>query len=344
MKIGLTYDLRSEYLAAGYGEEETAEFDRDDTVEALESTLAALGYHTERIGHARNLIQHLAAGRRWDLVFNIAEGMNGIGREAQVPAILDVYGIAYTFSDPLVMALTLHKGMTKHVLRDAGVATSDFVVVREPGDLKAVTFGPPYFIKPVAEGTGKGVTPDSIVRQRKELGAACLNLMTDFSQPVLVEPFLPGREFTIGVVGTGREARVLGTMEVHLLDKAEAQVYSYTNKERCEELVAYRLVDAATDPVVRQAEAIVLKAWQVLGCRDGGRADVRCDAEGAPQFMEVNPLAGLHPEHSDLPILCTKLKITYAQLIEWIVQSAQKRIRHTTTSTRSQAYACCCGS
>ncbi|WP_319522625.1 D-alanine--D-alanine ligase [uncultured Desulfosarcina sp.] len=344
MKIGLTYDLRSEYLAAGYGEEETAEFDRDDTIEALEKTLAGLGHHTERIGHARSLVQQLAGGRDWDLVFNIAEGMHGIGREAQVPAILDAYGIAYTFSDPLVMALTLHKGMTKHVLRDAGVPTADFVVVREPSDLQAVGFGPPYFIKPVAEGTGKGVTPDSIVRNRKDLDAACLKLMTAFRQPVLVESFLPGREFTIGVVGTGREARVLGTMEVILLENAEAEVYSYTNKERCEELVVYRIVDAGQDLVVRQAEALVLKAWQVLGCRDGGRADVRCDANGVPQFMEVNPLAGIHPEHSDLPILCTRLGITYAQLIGWIVESAQKRVRPGATDQRIQAHAHCCGS
>jgi D-alanine-D-alanine ligase len=339
MNIGLTYDLRSEYLAAGYGEEETAEFDRDDTIEALEDALAGLGHQTERIGHARSLIERLAAGHRWEMVFNIAEGMHGIGREAQVPAILDVYGIPYTFSDPLVMALTLHKGMTKHVLRNAGVATSDFVVVAKPEDLHKVTFEPPYFIKPVAEGTGKGVTPDSIVRQRKNLGAACRNLMAAFRQPVIVEPFLSGREFTIGIVGTGPDARVLGTMEVVLLDKAEAEVYSYTNKERCEELVVYRRVDAGADPVVQQAEAIVLDAWRVLGCRDGGRADVRCDSQGAPQFMEVNPLAGLHPEHSDLPILCTHLGISYAQLIDWILQSAQKRIRRNTTPERSQAHA-----
>ena len=339
MKIGLTYDLRSEYLAAGYSEEQTAEFDRDDTISALETTLGDLGHQVERVGHARSLIQHLAAGHRWDLVFNIAEGLNGIGREAQVPAILDVYGIPYTFSDPLVMALTLHKGMTKRVLRDAGVPTADFVVVSEPEDLHGVTFDPPYFIKPVAEGTGKGVTPESIVRRRRDLGAACRNLMTAFRQPVLVETFLPGREFTIGIVGTGADARALGTMEVLLLESAEPGVYSYTNKEYFEERVVYRRVDAADDPVVGRAEAIVLDAWRVLGCRDGGRADVRCDAAGNPQFMEVNPLAGLHPKHSDLPILCSRLGISYRQLIQWIVASADKRIRRGVTLERSQEHA-----
>ncbi len=327
MKIGLTYDLRSDYLAAGYSEEETAEFDRDETVIGLEKALASLGYETERIGHARELIRRLAAGDRWELVFNIAEGLYGIGREAQVPAILDVYRIPYTFSDPLVMALTLHKGMTKHVLRNARVPTTVFTVVEGPGDVRGVDFEPPYFIKPVAEGTGKGVSADSIVRRREDLGAACRNLLVAFHQPVIVEPFLSGREFTVGLLGTGADARALGTMEVHLLENAEPQVYSYTNKENSEERVRYRLLRPQDDAVVQQAEALALQAWRVLGCRDGGRVDIRCDPLGQPQFMEVNPLAGLHPEHSDLPILCTELGIAYAQLIDDIVASARKRLR-----------------
>jgi D-alanine-D-alanine ligase len=333
MKVGLTYDLRSDYLKAGYGEEETAEFDREETIEALEKAIASLGYDTERIGHIKHLTQRLAAGHRWDLVFNIAEGMYGIGREAQVPALLDAYDIPYTFSDPLVMALTLHKGMTKRVLRDAGIPTCDFAVVAGPEDVRNVHFPPPYFIKPVAEGTGKGVSPDSIVRRRDDLGAACRNLIVTFRQPVLVETFLPGREFTVGVVGTGAEARVLGTIEVHLLQSAEPEVYSYINKEQCEERVRYELGRPDKDPVVAQAEKVVLDAWRVLGCRDAGRADIRCDVDGRPQFMEVNPLAGLHPEHSDLPIICTHVGIPFVQLIERILNSARLRIRRAQKSS-----------
>lgn len=335
MKIGLTYDLRSDYLAEGYGEVETAEFDRDDTIIAIEQALVQLGHDTDRIGHGRRLTQRLAAGDRWDLVFNIAEGMYGIGREAQVPAILDLYNIPYTFSDPLVMALTLHKGMTKRVLRDAGVPTCDFKVVECPDDIRGVTFAPPYFIKPVAEGTGKGVTPDSIIRRREDLGAACRNLIATFRQPALVEAFLPGREFTVAVVGTGAQAEILGTIEVHLLGNAEPEVYSYINKEQCEERVRYQLVRPQDDPTVRAAEALVLDAWRVLGCRDGGRADVRCDADGRPQFMEVNPLAGLHPEHSDLPIICNHLGIAYVKLIERIVTSALDRLHRRQTTGRA---------
>jgi D-alanine-D-alanine ligase len=326
MTIGLTYDLRSAYLAEGFTEEETAEFDRDDTVAAIELALRSLGHRTERIGHARQLAKALVAGRRWDLVFNIAEGMHGIGREAQVPALLDLYQIPYTFSDPLVMSLTLHKGMTKRVIRDAGVPTADFAVAETAAEAAGVPFAPPYFVKPVAEGTGKGVTPQSIVRRKRDLAAACRQLIDTFRQPVIIEPYLPGREFTTGIVGTGAEARALGTIEVILLETAEQGVYSYVNKEECESRVLYRLVGPEDDPVVAEAERVALAAWRALGCRDAGRLDLRCDDQGQPMFMEVNPLAGIHPEHSDLPIICNHLGIPYRDLIGWIVSSAVERL------------------
>lgn len=327
MKIGLTYDLRNEYLAEGFSEEETAEFDREDTVTALENAIRSLGYHTERIGHGRQLAAALVAGRRWDLVFNIAEGMNGIGREAQVPALLDMYRIPYTFSDPLVLSLTLHKGMTKRVIRDAGIPTADFMVAESPEDAEAITFASPFFVKPVAEGTGKGISASSIVRERSHLQATCGRLIETYRQPVIIDPYLPGREFTTGIIGTGGGAYVLGTIEIHLLDTAEEGVYSYTNKAEYQSRVRYRLIDSVDDPVVAEAEAVALSAWRALGCRDAGRIDLRCNAEGRPLFMEVNPLPGIHPEHSDLPIICNHLGVTYDDLIARIITSALARVQ-----------------
>lgn len=326
LTIGITYDLRSEYLAMGYTEDETAEFDRDDTIAAIESTLSELGHRPERIGHARQLAAALIAGKRWDLVFNIAEGVHGIGREALAPALLDLYRIPYTFSDPLVMSLTLHKGMTKRVIRDAGIATADFMVVDRAGDADGILFDPPYFVKPVAEGTGKGISPASIVRERAALREACERCILTYHQPAIIEPYLSGREFTVGIVGTGDNAEVLGAMEVHLTDTAEPGVYSYVNKEEFEDRVTYRLMTPDTDPVAAQSEAISLAAWRVLGCRDAGRVDIRCDAMERPQFMEVNPLAGIHPHHSDLPIICNLAGIPYRSLINRILLSAMSRI------------------
>ena len=326
LTIGLCYDLRAEYLAMGYTDEETAEFDRPDTIDAIESALRSLGHHTDRIGHIQSLVQRLAAGDRWDLVFSIAEGMHGIAREAQVPALCEAYEIPCVFSDPLINALTLHKGFTKHIVRDLGIATPDFFVVQREADIARVNLPYPLFAKPVAEGTAKGITAANKIKTPADLAAVCRRLLAEYRQPVLVETFLPGREFTVGIVGTGDQAKCVGTVEVVLLDQAEPEVYSYVNKERCEQLVRYDLV---TGPIADQAAALSLAAWRGLDCRDGGRVDVRADASGRLNFLEVNPLAGLNPEHSDLPIICTLAGIPYPSLIQMIVYSAIARVNTT---------------
>jgi D-alanine-D-alanine ligase len=326
MKIGITYDLRQDYLAEGYSLEETAEFDKPETIEGIEGALDELGYEAERIGNAKALIARLAEGCRWDLVFNIAEGFYGLAREAQVPAILDVYNIPYTFSDPLVLSLALHKGLTKTVVRQHGLATPDFAVVEQPADVDAVDLPFPLFAKPVAEGTSKGITGASKIVDRDALRMVCTDLLRQFRQPVLVETFLSGREFTVGITGTGDEAVVAGTMEIFLLPAAEAEVYSYANKDKYESRVRYKLVRPKDDPLVADVESLTLASWRALNCRDGGRVDVRCDANGRPSFIEVNPLPGLNPQHSDLPILCGFAGISYVDLIDRIVRSACHRI------------------
>lgn len=326
MKIGLTYDLRSDYLAEGYSEEETAEFDRPETVDGIEGALLELGHRPIRIGNAKRLVERLASGERWDLVFNIAEGLHGVAREAQVPAILDVYAVPYTFSDPLVLTLALYKDISKAVVRQAGVATPDFALVKEASEADTVDLPFPLFAKPVAEGTSKGISAASKVADRASLRRVCGDLLEQFRQPVLVETFLSGREFTVGLTGTGDEAQVLAAMEIHLLPGAETEVYSYRNKEQSEELVRYTQMRPDKDPLARRVDQLALAAWRALGCRDGGRVDVRCDADGQPHFLEVNPLPGLHPQHSDLPILCGFVGLPYVDLIDRIVQSARRRI------------------
>src|SRR5215470_7475808 len=166
MRVGLTFDLRDHYLAAGYSAEDTAEFDSIETIEALAGALQRLGLDVDRIGTVRQLAQRLVAGERWDLVFNIAEGLKGVGREAQVPALLEAYDIPYTFSDPLVTALTLHKGMAKRVVRDAGVPTASFAVVDDLAQIRDIGLPFPLFAKPAGEGTGKGITPASRISSR----------------------------------------------------------------------------------------------------------------------------------------------------------------------------------
>ncbi|TFH00218.1 MAG: D-alanine--D-alanine ligase [Calditrichales bacterium] len=323
MKVGLTYDLRQDYLDLGFSEEETAEFDRVDTIESIEETLQILGYETDRIGNIWNLTRRLSDGDRWDIVFNIAEGLYGISREGQVPALLEAYQIPYTFSDPLVLSLTLHKGMAKRIFRDVGIPTPDFSVIETEGDLEGISLPYPLFAKPLAEGTGKGIDARSRINNPDEMREVCSRLLATYQQPVLVETYLPGREFTVGIVGTAENARSVGIIEVILLDSAEQNAYSYVNKEKCEELVEYRKV---ADPEALKAEEIALAAWRSLGCRDGGRVDLRSDTNALPNIMEINPLAGIHPEHSDLPIICNHYNIPYTDLIGMIMDSALNRV------------------
>ncbi len=324
MRVGLTYDLRDDYLAAGFGEEEAAEFDRPETIDAIAGALVALGHTPVRVGHLAALAGQLLAGERWDLVFNIAEGLHGLARESQVPALLDAWQVPYTFSDPLVLALALHKAMAKRVVRDAGVPTPDFRLVEEVADATAVDLPFPVFCKPVAEGSSKGVTPASRAAAPEDLGRVCGHLLARFGQPVLVEEYLPGRELTVGVVGTGRRAEVLGVLDVVMRPGAESGIYSFHNKEHYDLYVDYRLAD---DPGAQAAAEVALAAWRALGGRDAGRVDIRCDAGGRPHFLEANPLAGLHPERSDLAILARQVGLGYQGLIGRILQSAGERLR-----------------
>ncbi|HBB92815.1 MAG: D-alanine--D-alanine ligase [Bacteroidetes bacterium GWF2_49_14] len=324
MIIGLTYDLRDDYLSMGFSEEDAAEFDKIETIIAIEESLHRLGHTTERIGHLRSLISALASGKRWDMVFNICEGFYGIGREAQVPALLDAYRIPYVFSNPLVLSLTLDKGMTKRIIRDAGIPTAPFAVVKETADIDRINLSYPLFVKPVAEGTGKGISGKSVVRNTSELKEQCLFLLERFNQPVLVESYLSGREFTVGITGTGAKAECTGVMEIHLTNEAEQGVYSYVNKEDWEVRCTYTL---AHGRVARECEEVALAAWLVLGCEDGGRVDLRHDSAGVPNFIEVNPLAGMNPVYSDLPMLSRMNHIDFDELIRRIMDSAIQKIR-----------------
>jgi D-alanine-D-alanine ligase len=322
-KIGLTYDLRSDYLRLGFKEEDVAEFDSDATILAIENTIRELGHLPDRIGHARALCQRLVAGDKWDLVFNIAEGVRGRSREAQVPCLLEVYDIPYTFSDPLVCAVTLDKAVAKRIVQASALHTPRFHVIKTGDDVLAVDLPYPLFAKPIAEGTGKGIDKTSRVESYAQLHELCLSLLHRYGQPVLVEEYLPGREFTVGILGTGPHAKVLGAMEVALRKADDAAIYSFDVKEMCEELVDYSR--PARTPEIDAVERLALESYKALELRDGGRVDIRMDRFGRPAFMEVNPLPGLHPQHSDLPMIATQEGMSYRDLIGSIVNSALER-------------------
>jgi D-alanine-D-alanine ligase len=323
LSIGLCYDLKEDYLRAGFAPEHVLEFDTEDTVAGLESALVELGHDVERIGRGQELARRLVSGERWDLVFNICEGVWGRSREAQVPALCELFDQPYTFADPLTCAVTLDKAVAKRIVRDHGLATAAFAIVGSPVESETVELSPPFFLKPLAEGSSKGVTEHSVVRTREELAEACRVMIETYHQPVLVEAFLPGREVTVGIVGDGANAQVIGVMEVSFTGKAEVAAYTALNKEEYLERVTYRLL--MEDPFAEQARHLALAVFAALGCRDAARIDLRCDAGGRLHFLEVNPLPGINHVRSDLPIMARLAGVGYRALIGSIVDSARVR-------------------
>jgi D-alanine-D-alanine ligase len=322
LQIGLCYDLKADYLAAGFSAEQVMEFDDEETVAGLAAALTANGHRVERIGRGVELAKRLAAGDRWDLVFNFAEGLRGRSREAQVPALCEMFEQPYTFSDPLTCALTLDKPLAKRLVRDHGLPTAPFAVVASPDEAERVELAPPLFVKPAAEGSSKGVSDRSRVTSREELRAACADLLSRFDQPVLVESYLPGREMTVGIVGNGAGARVVGVMEVVFKDGSDGD-YTALNKAEYEARCEYRLLDG--EPLARRAREVALASYRALACRDVARVDLRCDAAGEPCFLETNPLPGMHPVRSDLPIMSRLAGISYPELLGSIVEAAAQR-------------------
>jgi D-alanine-D-alanine ligase len=321
LRIALTFDLRDDYLSAGFTDEEAGEFDVPETIDAIETAIRHQGNETVRIGGLQALVAALAGGERWDLVFNICEGVSGVAREAQVPALLEAYGIPFTFSSADVLVVAMDKALAKLVVRHAGVRTPDFAVVRSSRDLLGLALPFPLFVKPLAEGTSKGIQETSRVEDRQALVQKCLEVLTTFRQPALVETYLPGREFTVGLLGAGASAKVIGVSEVLFKEGADASAYSYRNKmESFDELMP------AEGTLADAAAACALAAWHALGCRDAGRVDIRCDAEGVPAFLECNPLAGLRPGWSELPILAQQAGMGYDALIAAIVAEAAGRV------------------
>ena len=322
MRIALVYDLRDDYRALGLSEEEVAEFDNVETIDQLAGALEVLGCEVERVGRGQVLAARLVEGDRYDLVFSIAEGVKGRSREAQVPALCELFDQPYLFSDPLTMTACLDKAVAKRLVRDAGVKTPAFAVAERSADEIVDWAEFPAFVKPLAEGTGKGCEAASLVHTTAELQDAVTRVIGRYGQSALIERYLPGREFTVGIVGNGDDARVLGVCEILLKANAEANVYSLHNKELCEELVTYAPAD---DGEARLAGTLALATYRALECRDAARIDFRSDANGEPYFLEANPLAGLNPWHSDLPILAAQNGIDFVTLIGMVLDAGLAR-------------------
>jgi D-alanine-D-alanine ligase len=236
-----------------------------------------------------------------------------------VPAILDQYKIPYVFSGPVILGISLNKYLTRLIVSAAGVPVSAGMLISVKEDIKKCNLEYPLFIKPVSEGTGKGINEKSMLNSFAELKEMAEWILSRFNQPALVEEYLPGREFTVGMIGEGNESVAIGGMEIECKDNLP---YSVEFKENYQDFCKYIPIEKNfTD----ECSKVALDVWKALGAVDAGRVDVKADRNGRICFMEVNPLAGLHPIHSDLPILSRMVGIDYQSLMEMIMKATLKR-------------------
>lgn len=321
--IGITYDLKDDYLKMGFDSEEVAEFDSIDTINAIDEALINYGYNTIRIGNIYNLVKFLANGNRVDLVFNICEGLHGSSREAQVPSLLEAYNIDCVFSNAESLSNTLNKATAKTIVDNAGLSSAKFIVIEKEEDIKKIDITYPLFAKPLFGGTGQGISSKSIINDESELKIEIVRQLEIYKQPILVEKYLSGREFTVGIVGNGENARAIATMEISINPNSDKGVYSYLNKSNYRDVAKYSLVN---DEVKERAEELALSSYKALNCRDASRIDLRMDEDNKLYFLEVNPLAGLNPIDSDLPIMCYLKGMKYQDLINSIMDSVNNRL------------------
>jgi len=312
-------------------DDEFAEWDSSETVSAVEHALSGLG-EVVRLKANADFPERLRAERP-DIVFNMAEGLRGVNRESHVPAMCEFFGIPYSGSDPFTLSLCLDKARTKECLAYHGIPNAPFQVVHDASSYSgALRF--PVFVKPVHEGSSKGITERNYCRTPSEMREQVAFLLDRYRQPVLIEEFLTGAEFTCAVLGNGGDAHVLPIvgMNFEVLPSGSLPVYGFEAKwlwDRPEQPLEIFECPARIDEALRcTIERVVLAAYRVLGCRDWSRIDVRLDAAGVPNVVEVNPLPGILPDPADnscFPKAARAAGLSYDELIQTCVRYAADR-------------------
>ncbi|KAJ5814778.1 ATP-grasp fold subdomain 1 [Penicillium riverlandense] len=344
LNVAFVYDPKAYYLERGYAETDCADLADEVTINAVANALGKLGHRVVHIPGIKHLVGHLAAGeeKNWDLVFNFSEGLRGSARESQVPALLEAYEVLYTFSDAATLSLCNDKAKTKMLLEHYRIPTSPFALIPKFG-LKAdyaslaKELSYPLFAKPVAASTSNGILPSNKIYRHEDLDTTIENLRGQFKgQEIMLEEFLGGREFTVAILGTNSSATVLGVLEVtwynpegHENDNSSvdfATSFSKAGRGPGQDM-GHAHADLA-DPLVKKVANVALSAYQVLGCRDGARVDIRLTSQmngSVPNVIEVNPLFGLRDDFSLFTCIARNNGMEYHELIAEVITSALQR-------------------
>lgn len=325
-RVGLAYNLKRVAAKRAEDDDREAEYDSQTTVDSIARALASYGHEVVYLEATPELPAILGASQV-DFVFNIAEGIKGRNREAQVPAILELLDIPYTGSDAGTLSITLDKALSKRVLMQAGIPTPKFVLMRTGKERLPKNFSFPVILKPVAEGSSKGVMGINVAEDEAQLREIAARLVGKYDQDVLVEEFLPGREFTVALLGD-RRPKVLPPMEIVFTDpNKRLPVYSFEHKLASSVEIRYDTPAKVEPKLRRELERVARRAFMALGCRDVARIDLRLDAKGRVYFIECNPLPGLTPGWSDLCLITESVGIDYRTLIGEIMAPTIRRLR-----------------
>jgi D-alanine-D-alanine ligase len=333
LAVGFTYNVKrvkpralDGNMAITAADDEEAEYDPPATINAIAEAISSLGHRVVHFEAGPELAQALTE-TPVDVVFNIAEGREGRNREAHIPALLELYGIPYTGSDVGALAVCLDKALAKRVVASHDLATPRFQLVSSVRTKILKGFRYPVIVKPTFEGSSKGITARSVVTNEADARRVATELIERYRQPALVEEYVVGREFTVGVLGD-RRLRALPPMEIVFLNSdAEFPVYDFAIKQEWDRRVRYDCPAQITPREQRALETAALGVFEALGLRDVARIDFRMDASGVPYFLEANPLPGLTPGFSDLVLIGRAGGIDYNALIGEILAGAIRRHR-----------------
>ena len=329
MKIAVTYNLKKkdETKPADY----FSECDSEETIGAIISALTKKGHNVEAIDvEYPNLLSYFRKNRV-DMVFNIAEGKSGKFRESEVPALLDYLNIPYTGSNTFSLALALNKALTKKILKAENIPTPQFQVFVKGNEELNPELKFPLIVKPNCEGSAKGINKANVVHTKDELYQQVAKTINGYEQEALVEEFIEGKELTVGILENGK-TMILPILEIDFANckKSGEYFYSWRMKEYQgnEELGLVptfhcpALLDDETERLVKE---VALKTHRAVGCLDISRTDIRLSNDNIPYVLEINPLPGLDPKESNLPIMAYAAGMKYEDLIEAIVFSASER-------------------
>jgi D-alanine-D-alanine ligase len=329
MKIGFTYDLKDDYYKIGFTKEQCAEFDTENTIHNLCQTIEALGYEVDRIGNIYSLTHKLVINKKWDFIFNISEGCYGTIRESQIPCLLDAYKIPYSFSSAETHAISLNKYITSELLKNT-VSTPKHAIMQTTADVQNLlntnNFEYPLIIKPNCEGSSKGINDNNIIKSSNELYDTSIKMLHKYSNGLVVEEFLSGREFTVGIIGN-EKIETLGIMEIIVNVVSDTKIYSLDVKQNYSTKVSYKILEINEDiNLYSKIESMCQRIYKSLNCRDLARIDIRLDKNDVPKFLEINTLPGLSKEDSDIAEICRLQGIEYLIFMKKLLDVIIKRI------------------